>query len=114
MRNQVSLLGAIVQIISREVFAKFILECVKITQYSFESFLSDNLAGNNAPIEQIPKLSIHFPELSLKFTDVKNTFVMKIVRIVQFGQRFSTVGLVIPEGVIEVKKNTLILLVRHV
>ncbi len=73
-----------------------------------KSLLSQVMLVDLAHIVPIPKLEVNGMEGFEKFFKGGNSQVLKAVNLVEFGERFGDISIVVPQGVIEIEEEVLV------
>lgn len=95
-----------------KIFLKYCRNCFGISscmsKYPGKSFFSQVMLVDLAHIVPIPKLEINCMEGFEKFFKGGNPQVLKAVNLVEFGERFGDISIVVPQGVIEIEEEVLV------
>ena len=79
-----------------------------VRKYAGEAFAAQSLLVYFAEVVVVPKLEVDFMKRAEKLLEGRDAYVLQGINLEEFGEGFPYVSVVIPEGMVKIEKEVLV------
>lgn len=80
----------------------------RVRKYAGEAFAAQSLLVYFAEVVVVPKLEVDFMKRAEKLLEGRDAYVLQGINLEEFGEGFPYVSVVIPEGMVKIEKEVLV------